>query len=326
MSSCPLVSVLIPVYQEEKYIAECIDSLLMQDYPSKDMEWLFLDGGSFDNTLSIIEEYQKSNDCLIKIIHNPYRTAPHAMNIGIQHAKGKYLIRIDAHATYDRDYISKCVRYLGNMDIDNVGGIAETVGRGRIGIANADILSSVFGVGNSAFRTTKTSGFVDTVPFGAFRREVFEKVGYFNPNLPRSEDNDINSRIRSAGGKVYLASDIHFRYICRDTFSGLLRQGLYNGNALFLTLRENPSAMGLRHFVPFGFVMSLILLPILAIFSTFAVLALLFELSLYFLLDFYFSTFVGNSKLFLYKFVAYPMLHITYGIGSLLGLFGLILY
>ena len=326
MTNGPLVSVVVPIYQEERYIANCVDSLLSQDYPLVKMEWLFLDGGSTDRTLEILQQYQKSNVNLIKIINNPDRSAPHAMNIGIHSAKGMYIIRIDAHAIYAPNYISQCVQYLENTDVDNVGGIAETVGVGKIGTANADILSSVFGVGNSAFRTSETSGYVDTVPFGAFRREIFDRIGYFNTKLPRSEDNDMNARIRAAGGKVFLAHDIHFQYLCRDSLPGLMKQGLLNGNALFLTLRENPSAMGIRHFVPFAFVVSLILLPVLSVFSKIVAFTFMAELCVYTLLNIAFSLFFGKSKLFLYKLVAYPLLHISYGIGSLLGLFRCVLY
>ncbi len=112
-------------------------------------------------------------------------------------------------------------------------------------------LSSRSGVGNSNFRTSDKSDYTDTVPFGAFKREVFDKIGVFDVDLPRSEDNDFNSRIRKNGGKVYMACDIKFKYYCRDTVLGLLGQAIKNGNALFLTIRKNPSAMSLRHYIPF---------------------------------------------------------------------------
>ena len=202
----------------------------------------------------------------------------------------------------------------------------STVGEGFIGSINAEILSSKFGVGNSGFRTGAESGYVDTVPFGAFRAEVFERVGKFDPELPRSEDNDMNSRIRNSGGKVYLAADIAFTYYCRTTVRGLLDQGIKNGNALFLTLKKNPKAMSLRHYIPFTFVMSLIVMPVLCAVVPLVGWAFAAELLAYLLLDVYFSFTGGTVVSGLLKLALYPLFHITYGIGSVLGLIGIKLY
>ena len=160
------VSVVMPVYNEEKYIDKCIRSLLLQDYPVQDMEWIFVDGRSQDNT--------------VRILNTPHKIVPYAMNIGIAASRGKYIVRLDAHADYAQDYISKCVHYLDTTDADNVGGVADTKSNGFIGNAVAKMLSSKFGVGNSQFRTGGDSGYVDTVPFGAFRREVFSNYGGYD--------------------------------------------------------------------------------------------------------------------------------------------------
>ena len=318
------VSVIIPVYNEEKHIRRCLESLKMQTYPIDKIEFIIIDGGSRDNTVSVIKEFE--NDLSIILLHNEKRIVTYALNMGIDNARGNYIVRMDAHAEYEKNYIEKCIYYLETADADNVGGIAITKGSGFVGSANADILSSKFGVGNSGFRTGAESGYVDTVPFGAFRKELFEKIGKFNINLPRSEDNDLNSRIRAAGGKVYLAADIKFTYFCRDTVSGILGQAIKNGNALFLTLRKNPEAMSFRHYIPFLFVLSLIALPLLSLINPLFLYLLGIEAAFYILLDFYFSfCFVFDLKS-LYKFFMFPVFHISYGIGSLLGLVGLKLY
>ena len=212
------VSVVMPVYNEEKYIDRCLASLKKQTYPKENVEWLFIDGGSSDNTVEKIEQYGILN---CSILQNEKRLVTYALNIGIKNAIGKFIIRMDAHAEYSENYIEKCVFYLKTTDADNVGGVAITSGEGFVGEANSEILTSKFGVGNSSFRTGSKSGYVDTVPFGAFRREIFDEVGLFNPELPRSEDNDFNSRIRAKGGKVFLSSDIKFTYYCRNTVGGL---------------------------------------------------------------------------------------------------------
>lgn len=318
------VSLVIPVYNEERFIPKCLQSLERQTYDKKHFEVLLIDGGSTDSTLSIIEEY--SGDLNIRLLNNEKRIVTYALNLGISEAVGQFILRMDAHAEYDEQYIEKCIQCLIETGADNVGGVATTRGIGLIGSVNAEILSSKFGVGNSHFRTECKSGYVDTVPFGAFRREVFEKVGVFDPELPRSEDNDFNSRIHKKGGKVYLSTDIKFTYYCRDTIKGLLEQAVKNGNALFLTLRRNPMAMSVRHFVPFAFLCSIIFLTIFSVwFSIFRYIFCL-EAAAYGILDLYFSAFKGNIKTFPLKFLMYPLFHITYGVGSLLGMINIKLY
>lgn len=342
------VSVIIPVFNEEKYIEGCLNSLARQTYPREDMEWILVDGNSTDRTREIIEKFAgaQAGGYPIILLSNPERKTPRSLNLGIQQATGDIIIRFDAHALFPEDYIEQCVHCLETVEADNVGGWIETKGKGFIGQANAKILSSKFGVGGSSFRIGTQSGYVDTVPFGAFKKEVFEKLGLFNEALLRSEDNDINARIIESGGKVYLSDKIHSTYFCRDTVGGLLKMGLQNGNALFRTLKLNPKAMSLRHFIPFLFLMSLILMPILgAIFQPFWILFAV-EMGLYFLLDLYFSFFRGEksggaaggaepgqgessisgAKLGLVTIWLYPLFHICYGLGSLLGLVGVELY
>ena len=320
----PEVTVIIPVLNEEKYIKGCLDSLLRQTFPLERTECLIIDGCSDDSTVEICEEY--ADKAPIRILKNEMRKTTYALNMGIAEARGKYIIRLDAHADFAPDYIEKCVHYLESKpEIENVGGIAVTVGRGKMGSAIADMLSTKFGVGGSSFRTGG-EGYVDTVPFGAFRKELFDKIGLFNHNLPRSEDNDINARIRAAGGKIWLAKDIEFTYYCRDTVPGILKMALQNGNALFRTLKENKKAMSIRHFIPFLFLLSLVVFPPLCFLHPVFFWIFMAELFCYLVLDFYFS-FAGKSiKNGLITLWLYPLFHICYGAGSLLGLLGIKLY
>ncbi len=320
------VSVIIPLYNEEKYIRSCIDSLVGQTYPKEKMEWMLVDGNSTDKTVSIIEEYMALQSYPIVLLRNEKKKTPYALNMAIEKARGNYIIRLDAHSYFYPDYIEKCVHYLDTTDADNVGGVAETEATGFVGRSIAKMLSTKFGVGGSDFRIGEGNRYVDTVPFGAFRREVFDRVGLFNPKLLRSEDNDMNSRIRNSGGKIWLADDIRFKYYCRDTVKGILKMAIQNGNALFFTLRENPKAMSIRHFIPFLFLMSLVVLPPLAFLSNFFAYALLAEAAMYLLVDLYFSFFGKDAKYGLITVWLYPVFHIVYGIGSLLSLFGIALY
>ena len=316
-----MISIVMPVYNEEKYIDNCVQSLLRQDYPMDNMEWIFVDGMSTDKTKEILLSYQNQYPNLIKIFDNPHKIVPYAMNIGIKNSKGKFIIRLDAHAEYASDYFSKCVYYLETTDADNVGGTLETKAKSKTGENIAKVLSSKFGVGNSQFRVNGVSGYVDTVPFGAFRREVFEKYGGYDERLVRNEDNEMNYRIRKNGGKVYLAEDINLSYYCRDTVSGLASMAKANGKWNIITTKLCPGAMSIRHFVPLMFVVSILLLAGLG-FVWWPIWALLgLELLLYTVLNIGFSVKLAESFGDFWIFlILFPIFHISYSIGSILGL------
>ena len=316
-----IVSVVMPIYNEEKYIGKCIDSLLLQDYPIDKMEWIFVDGSSKDRTVEILKEYQLRYPNLIKIYNNPQKIVPYAMNIGIEASCGKYIVRLDAHADYATDYISKCIYYLENTDAENVGGVAETKSNGFMGNAIAKMLSSKFGVGNSQFRTNGESGYVDTVPFGAFKREVFSKYGGYDERLVRNQDNEMNFRIRKNGGKVYLANDIHLSYYCRDSIKAISSMARKNGMWNIITMKLCPGSMGMRHFIPFLFVASLLGLALLGIIHPIFWMLLGLEIVAYSALNVFFSIKQAtNIKEFFVLLALFPIFHIAYGIGSLIGI------
>ena len=312
----------MPVYNEEKYIDNCIKSLLNQDYSIEKIEWIFIDGCSKDRTKDIISEYINKYPKLIYLIDNPNKTVPFAMNLGIKKARGKYIVRMDAHAEYASDYISKCIYYLQKTGADNVGGVLETKSNGFVGSTVAMMLSSKFGVGNSQFRTNGKSGYVDTVPFGAFRRDVFKKYGYYDERLTRNQDNEMNYRIRKNGGKIYLAEDINLSYYCRDSIKGIADMAIKNGKWNIKTMRICPGSMGLRHFIPFIFLLSIIMFMILIFFVPKIAILFALEMSTYLLLDVYFSFCAAeNYKHVLLLVLLFPVFHISYGFGSLLGVF-----
>jgi len=316
-----IVSVVMPVYNEEQYIEKCVDSLLLQDYPIDKMEWIFVDGCSKDRTVEILKRYQEKYPSLIKVYNNPNKIVPYAMNIGIAASRGKYIVRLDAHADYAMDYISKCIYYLENTDAENVGGVAETKAKGFMGNAIAKMLSSKFGVGNSQFRTNGESGYVDTVPFGAFKREVFSKYGGYDERLVRNQDNEMNFRIRKNGGKIYLSNDIHLSYYCRDSIKGISAMARKNGMWNIITMKLCPGSMGLRHFIPFAFVLSILGLGLLSFIHPLFAILLGSELSLYLLLDVLFSTKqAGTIKEFFALLILFPIFHVAYGFGSMVGI------
>ena len=158
------VSLVIPVLNEEKYIGRMLASVEAQDYPKHLVEMICVDGMSTDQTRKLIEESDLNQQMDIRLLDNPKRFIPHALNIGIQASSGEYIIRLDAHSEYYPDYISKCVQTLNEVDADNVGGLVLTESDGYVGEAIALVLSSRFGVGNAKFRIGGGAGYTQTVP------------------------------------------------------------------------------------------------------------------------------------------------------------------
>lgn len=316
-----MVSIIVPIRNEEKYIEKCIQSILNQDYPLDNIEAIFIDGISNDKTSEIIKKYIKQYPRIIKFFENPHKTVPFAMNIGIKNSTGKYIIRLDAHSEYSNDYISKCIYTIEKSNADNVGGLAITKGQGFIGECFSKILSSRFGVGNSGFRTNASSGYVDTVPFGTFKRETFTKYGLYDERLTRNQDYELNYRIRKNGGKIYLNSDINLTYFCRNTIQGILKQSYDNGKWNIITSKLCPGSMSLRHFIPLLFLLSIIILPFLIFFIPDLIWLIILELILYFILDLIF-TFKIISKITQIPMliILFPIFHLSYGFGSLVGI------
>lgn len=320
-----VTSIVIPTLNEERYIGNCLESLLQQDYPAEQLEVFLVDGGSTDNTCALIQQLSAQYPHL-NLLHNPGQTIPKALNIGIQASSGRYIIRLDAHSTYPTNYISNCVKFLEETGADNVGGVCLNHGQGLWGKTIALLLASRFGVGNSSFRVGAKDGYVDTVPFGAFRRDVFDKYGYYDVRLNRGEDNEMNYRIRKNGGKIYLANDIKVNYFCRDSVGSFIKMGFQNGKWNIITSSLCPGSMGVRHFIPLFFDLSLLLLGLGSVFSPYAWLKyiLLAEVLCYGLLDlgYAFSLALKNGwRYFLPLVILYPLFHISYGLGSLTALF-----
>jgi cellulose synthase/poly-beta-1,6-N-acetylglucosamine synthase-like glycosyltransferase len=263
----PFVSIIIPCRNEEKFIGKCLDSIIAQDYLKDKLEVLVVDGMSDDGTRAIVEGYTDRYS-FVKLVNNPKKITPSALNLGIRCAKGEVIVRMDAHAEYPQTYISTCIDYLDRTGADVVGGPVITLPGADTLIANSIALatSHPFGVGNSKFRTSKQNGYVDTVPFGAYRRDVFKEVGLFDECLVRNQDNELSSRIIDSGGKIYLTPELTAYYYNQSTISGLLKQALRTGMWNIVTIKIKPAAFRWRHFIPFLFVTALLVLGLFSMF------------------------------------------------------------
>ncbi|MGE9896437.1 glycosyltransferase family 2 protein [Anaerovoracaceae bacterium SGI.195] len=320
------VSVIIPTLNEDEYIEQCIKSMFKQDYAIDLMEWIFVDGGSKDKTIAVISDYRDKYPTLIKLLNNPNKIASSAMNIGIEAAQGEYIIRLDAHSKYSPDYISKCIYWIEKTGADNVGGIANTEAFTKIGKCIAKMLTCSFGVGNSQFRITEESGYVDTVPFGAFRKDLFDRIGPFEESLARNEDNEMNFRIRKNGGKIFLSNEIIFTYYCRESLLDIAKMAYGNGYWTVIAAKKIPGAMGVRHFIPLVFTIGLIGIPIAYFMNKILCYLGLTILSVYFLIDLAISIkLTSRFYQFFILLILFPLFHISYGIGSMIGIIELII-
>lgn len=248
----PLVSIAIPCRNEEGYIAACLDSILASDYPQDRLEILVADGQSDDGTREILARYTARYKCVI-LIENPRRTTPAALNAAIRSASGSIVIRMDAHVLYPPDYVRRLVEALEETGADNVGGVLETAPADHTstGRAIALGLSHPFGVGNSHFRTgARERREVDTVPFGCYRREIFDRIGLFDEELIRNQDDEFNFRLIRQGGRVLLVPEVSCRYFARRSFRQLGRMYYQYGYYKPLVARKVGRVMTVRQLVP----------------------------------------------------------------------------
>jgi glycosyltransferase involved in cell wall biosynthesis len=320
--SQPFVTIIIPSRNEEQFISNCLDSLLENDYNKKLIEIFIVDGLSRDSSRSIVSTYIERFN-FIKLLNNPRKTFPSAVNIGIQASKGKLLFIMGAHAVYERQYISKCVDNSLKYDADNTGGILVTLPKDAsfFGDIITTALTSKFGVGNSVFRTgTDKVMEVDTVFGGCYRKEVFDRIGLFNEKLISSSDYEFNKRLRRNGGKIILVPEIKTVYYTRATLKSFLVNNFRNGFwSVYPIAFVDYIPVSLRHLVPLTFVLSLISSFVLSLFSPFFSFLFIGILIVYFMVALFFSVKTLKLKMIIFLPFFFFILHFSYGAGSLLG-------
>lgn len=255
----PFISVIIPVRNEEGYIGRCLQALASQDYPRDRFEVIVLDGGSSDNTEYEVQRTAETAGLTVYFAENPGQTTAKGFNLGLTLAHGHIIVRVDGHTRVASDFLSANARVLAASGADAAGGPIETRGNGVVGRAIALAMSSPFGIGDTAFRQVD-AGYqeTDSVPYGAYRREVFERIGGLAEDIDRGEDDEFNYRLRAAGGRIVLSPQIRSVYFCRNTLSGLAWQYWGYGLAKAEVLRRHPERMHLRHFVPSALVATLV--------------------------------------------------------------------
>jgi succinoglycan biosynthesis protein ExoA len=260
--STPRVSVVIPCYNEERFIGRVLESL-SQQYSAEQSEIIVVDGMSIDHTRDVLAQFVAAHPGLkIRLVDNPRRAIPAALNLGVSAAQGDVIVRMDAHSIPSPDYVRLAVELLRRPEVSVVGMTcrirpgADTLTARAIALAAAH----PFGIGDAKYRLagsgTETE-FVDTVPFGVFGKKLWQELGGFNEELLANEDYDFNYRVRQSGGGVLLANSGHCTYFARATFVALARQYFRYGLWKALMVKLHPRSIKLRQLAAPVFVLSL---------------------------------------------------------------------
>jgi len=317
------VSVIIPCRNEENYIEKCVQSFLDQSYPMELLTIVIADGMSTDNTRNIIEKLKRKNKNIV-LLDNEGLSAPKGMNLGIKYTNSDIVIIFGAHAYADKDFVLENVLALENEEVGCAGGLITTINESTKGAAIAEAMSCPFGVGNALFRYAETESFVDTVGFGAYRRTLLDKIGLFDEELVRNQDDELNFRVQKSGAKILLTPKIKSTYFSRGDFKKLWRQYYQYGFWKVRVIQKHKRPASIRHLIPLMFVLFLTFGGILSIFSNFIKNVYFLILGLYLLLDLLFSAKISikkNMKYLGYLIITFPILHISYGLGFILGIF-----
>jgi len=311
----PFVSVIVPVRNEEKFIGKCLESIINQDYPKENLEVLVVDGVSTDKTREIIEKFKIQNSKFkIRLIDNPQKFTPFGLNIGIKNSQGEVVIRMDAHAGYEKEYISMCVQHLLESGADNVGGAVKTLPAKETAVARAIAisLSHPFGAASSFRLGSKESVETDTVFGGCYKREIFDRIGLFNEKLLRSQDLELNLRLKKSGGRILLFPDIIVSYYPQSSFLNFLKHNFADGVWSIYPLKFIKTKFKLRHYIPLIFVLTLPL-----------------SIWPYMPLSLFFSLQVAlrekDFRFFFLMPLAFACRHFGYGLGSIFGLVKILL-
>jgi len=269
LKDLPWISVIMPVRNEANSIADCLEMVLRQDYPSERMEVLIADGMSTDGTRQIVAELARK-DARVQCIDNPDGFVSAGLNGAIRAAQGDVIIRLDAHTGYAQDYLRQCVAVLNETGADNVGGPWIARGQRYVSRAIAAAFQSPFCAGGARCHAPGHEGWVDTVYLGCWPRNIFSRIGLFDEGLVRNQDDEFNLRLTRLGGRIWQSPRIRCWYQPRESLGGLLHQYMQYGYWKVRVIQKHKLPASVRHVVPGLFIVLLLTLACLSPFSTIA--------------------------------------------------------
>jgi glycosyltransferase involved in cell wall biosynthesis len=318
-----LISFILPIRNEKSFINKTLQSIFSQTI-DEDFEIIVADGNSSDGTREILKNLQINNPNII-LIDNPEKIVSTGFNRALNESKGDIIIRVDGHCEIAPDYIQNCLECLEKINADCVGGATEHVASGLVGKSIKMAQSSLFGVGGVSFRKKVEKGeYVNTLAFGAYKREVFERIGGYDEELIRNQDDEFNFRLIQNEGEIWLDPSIKSTYTQRNSFTGLFKQYFQYGFYKIRVMQKRRGIASWRHVVPGLFVLTLLfglsiflftgnIIPILSLclpYLSFSLIVTILEL----------IKTPSNLISVMMLPVAFFILHISYGLGFLLGL------
>jgi glycosyltransferase involved in cell wall biosynthesis len=322
IADTPFVSVIMPLRNEADFVTKSLGAVLAQDYPPDRMEVLIADGMSTDNTREKIRVLATKSPFPVHIVDNPGRVVPTGFNSALILAQGDIIIRVDGHTLIAPDYVRTCVDALERTGADNVGGRMQAVSTNPLGETIALATSSPFGVGGARFHYSDHEEWVDTVYMGAWHRQVFERIGCFDEEFVRNQDDEFNYRLLAHGGKILLCPQIKSHYYNRSTLKSLWRQYFQYGMYKVRVMQKHPRQMRARQFVPPMFVLSVMAAALLAPFLKLGRWLLLLVTTMYTAANLLASWITlrqqGRRPAHLLSIV-FGTLHFSYGLGFLVG-------
>jgi len=321
----PRVSVVVPCRNEEAFIVTCVENIFSQDYPADKFEVLVADGMSTDSTKALLLALSRKHDYL-KLFENAQQTVPFALNMMIRNASGDVIVRMDAHAEYPRNYVSTLVQHLYALEADNVGGVWETMAGANTNQAKAIALatSHKLGIGNAAYRLGASEPVeVDTVPYGCYRKTVFDKIGFFDEQLTRNQDDEFNARLIKNAGKIFLIPSVRIKYFARKNLRSLAKMFYQYGYFKPLVGIKIGYPATSRQLAPPLFVVAFIVLLLGALVHPLFYFLFLLDILVYLVAILFVSVGIAlkhGMRLFIYLLLTFPAIHFSYGFGYLHGI------
>lgn len=325
----PSVSVIIPCRNEEKTIHLVLDAIHAQTYPRELQQVVIADGFSEDRTREQIESFKTSHpDLVVMVVNNPKRIIPAGLNAAILASSGDLIVRMDAHSIPNPDYVALCVDALERNVAQNVGGVWDIQPGSNSWIARsiAAAAGNPLAVGDARYRFTDKAAYVDTVPYGSYKRELFNQIGLFDETLLANEDYELNTRIIQSGGKIWLDPKIRCVYFARSNLRALSKQYFGYGYWKFQMLKRYPETLRWRQALPPAFILGLLLLLLAGIFWKPALILFAIALGLYLLVLLGVGIHMASKKSDILMIIGIPLaiitMHFSWGAGFIAGAFG----
>lgn len=315
-----ICSIIIAARNEANFIGNCIETLENQELDREKYEIIVIDGLSQDNTIDIIAEKQKSYSNIL-LLSNPGKIASCAFNIGIKESRGNYIFIVGAHAEYPEDFITKSLNSIESNHADCVGGREIEIGKNKLGRTFAVVRNTAFGGGLSPYRYSNKKQFVQTVAFGCYKKEALIRVGGFDEDLVKNQDNDLNKRITKSGGKILFDPGIRFYYFARDSLKGIFRQLFGYGYWEAKLIKRRKSQLSIVTLTPAIFIIYTLFAVLLLLLNGSAILLYL-EFVPYLCIFIYFAvkSIIPNRVNLLISLFIYLLIHFSIGLGFIVGL------